>query len=103
MQLKNWEIENLPAWGSMVGHRIFFYLIDAYIEGESKSVKVLCSELPFSAAAIRLQIRKLHRDGWVSIQRGRVDSRQRFIGMTKRTLTLLREYERQIALVTTGE
>lgn len=96
MRLKRWELENLPASGSLVAHRVFFHLVDAYNQGTAMSVKVLGLELPFSVAAIRIQLRKLQREGWINVQPGLLDSRQRTLTMSARTEAVLHEYERQI-------
>jgi DNA-binding MarR family transcriptional regulator len=96
MRLKLWEMENLPASGSLVAHRVFFHLVDAYNQGKPMTVKVLGLELPFSVAAIRIQLRKLQREGWINVEPGLLDSRQRTLSMSPRTEAVLHEYERQI-------
>ena len=96
MRLKAWELEHLPSPDSLVGQRIFLHLIDAYNRGHRKSVKVLCSEVAFSTEAIRVQTRRLQQEGWVSISQGTTDSRQRFLEITQRAKTLIKDYEKQI-------
>ena len=95
LQLKIWEQEHLPFAHSIVGQQIFFHLLDAFNHGECKSIKVLSLELPFSAAAIRIQLRKLQRGDWITVKPGIADSRQRFVSMSERAKTLIKEYERQ--------
>lgn len=97
LQLKCWEQKHLPFANSMVAQRVFFYLVDSFNQGECKSIKVLSLELPFSAAAIRIQIRRLQREGWITITSGVADSRQRFVGMSERARLLIKEYDRQAA------
>ena len=97
LQLKFWEHENLPFAQSMVAQRVFFHLVDTFNHGQSKSIKVLSLELPFSVAAIRIQIRKLQLGGWINIKAGAADSRQRFIEMSDQSKSLIKEYDRQAA------
>ena len=95
LQLKLWEYKHIPFEHSMVAQRTFFHLANAFNHGESKSIKVLSLELPFSAAAIRLQLRKLQREGWITVSAGVADSRQRFVDLSERAKLLIKEYDRQ--------
>jgi DNA-binding MarR family transcriptional regulator len=96
MRLKDWEHVHFPISNSLVAQRILIYLMDTWNEGVPKSIKVLTSELPFSAAAIRLQLRRLEREGWISIEQGKADSRQRFLGISAQSCKLMQDYEKQI-------
>ena len=97
LQLRRWEHKHLPFANSIVAQRVFFHLVDGFNQGECKSIKVLSLELPFSAAAIRIQIRKLQREGWITVPSGIADSRQRFVGMSEHAKLLVKEYDRQAA------
>jgi DNA-binding MarR family transcriptional regulator len=97
MRLKDWEHAHFPVSNSLVAQRILIYLLDAWNNGVPKSVKVLSSELPFSAAAIRLQLRRLEREGWIKIEQGKADSRQRFLEISPLSCKLMQEYEKQIS------
>lgn len=96
-QLRDWESVNLPLCSSSIGQSVFRYIAKSHLAGHTPTVKELVHDLPeHSRAGIRLQLRKLERDGWILLTNGVSDARNRHISSTEKLDKLLGQYQTQL-------
>lgn len=79
LELKHWEQSNLPLCAPTIGQCVIFRLIKAALLEEKLTIKQLTLDTPYSAAGIRLNLRQLEREGWISIVPHPSDQRIRTI------------------------
>lgn len=77
--LHEWESNNLPLFKKSIGQSVVIRLLDAFIRGESLSVKELTLSLPYSPSGIRLQLRMLEKEGWIEVIPSPEDQRVKVI------------------------
>ncbi len=79
ISLHDWESDNLPLFKHSIGQSVVLRLLEAFILGESLSVKELTLSLPYSPSGIRLQLRMLENDGWIEFLPSPDDQRVKMI------------------------
>lgn len=79
LELKHWEQTNLPLCTSTIGQCVVFRLIKAAFRQEKLTIKQLTLDTPYSAAGIRLNLRQLEQQGWITIVPHPNDQRIRII------------------------
>lgn len=79
ISLHDWESDNLPLFKNSIGQSVVLRLLEAFVQGESLSVKELTLSLPYSPSGIRLQLRMLENDGWIEFSPSPDDQRVKMI------------------------
>lgn len=79
ISLHEWESDNLPLFKNSIGQSVVLRLLEAFVQGESLSVKELTLSLPYSPSGIRLQLRMLENDGWIEFLPSPDDQRVKMI------------------------
>lgn len=79
ISLHEWESVNLPLFKKSIGQSVVMRLVEAFIRGESLSVKELTLSLPYSASGIRLQLRMLENERWIEVIPSPEDQRVKVI------------------------
>lgn len=79
ISLHDWESDNLPLFKNSIGQSVVLRLLEAFVQGESLSVKELTLSLPYSPSGIRLQLRMLENDGWIEFLPSPDDQRVKMI------------------------
>lgn len=94
LALRQWENENLPIGGTLLGYDLLVFIAREISEGRPGfSLSKVYSELNYSEAAIRLHLGRLERDGFVARRRDEGDRRNRLLYVTDRFRALWTEYE----------
>ena len=79
ISLHDWESGNLPLFKHSIGQSVFLRLLEAFVQGESLSVKELTLSLHYSPSGIRLQLRMLENEGWIKFLPSPDDQRVKVI------------------------
>lgn len=96
-QLREWESVNLPLCKSSIGQAVFRYISKSHLQGHTPSVKELINDLhEYSRAGIRLQLKRLEKEGWIQLTNGVTDGRNRHISSTNQLDSLLKQYRAQL-------
>lgn len=95
LALRRWEMENLPCNGSHLGFELFMTLV---LEAASRNhqgvmLKHLYLSLPFSEKGMRLHVRRLEAEGWISIQHAEDDYRSSRVQVNQHSWALVEEYK----------
>lgn len=79
LNLKDWERRHLPLFELNIGQSIVYRLMRAIANEEKLTVKQLTLDVPHSPAGIRINLRQLEKDGWISMVPHPSDQRIRII------------------------
>jgi DNA-binding MarR family transcriptional regulator len=92
--LRQWENENLPMGGTLLGYDLLLFIAKEVAEGRSGfSLSKVYAELDYSEAAIRLHLGRLEKEGFVARRRDNGDRRNRLLHVTERFQALWAAYE----------
>ncbi len=92
----------MPTYGTSLGFELFMKLAELAqdIEGPREGVlKRLYLELPYTHQAVRLHLRRLEADGWISLSPSPVDTRVRLVELSSDYIDLFDEYMAQFKAV----
>lgn len=89
---REWENLNLPIFGTLLGSDLILLLTQFYAEGKKPTLKELYLSLPYSENAIRLQLQKLERGGWLAFEYAQHDRRFRGIILEPKLKAVFAQY-----------
>jgi hypothetical protein len=94
LALRRWEAKNLPCNGSHLGFELFMMVVleAATRDPQGIMLKHLYLSLPFSEKGLRLHVRRLEAEGWISIQQSSDDFRSARVEVSQRSWELVSEY-----------
>jgi DNA-binding MarR family transcriptional regulator len=95
LQLRQWERERMPTYGTSLGFELFMKLAELAqdIEGPREGVlKRLYLELPYTHQAVRMHLRRLESDGWISLSPSPTDTRVRLVELSSAYIDLFDAY-----------
>ena len=102
ISLHEWESINLPLFKRSIGQSVVVRLLEAFMQGESLSVKELTLSLPYSPSGIRLQLRMLEKDGWIELASSPDDQRVKVIQPSSAFSRILDTYSLQCLVLLGG-
>lgn len=102
ISLHEWESINLPLFKRSIGQSVVVRLLEAFMQGESLSVKELTLSLPYSPSGIRLQLRMLEKDGWIELSACPQDQRVKVIQPSTAFSRALDSYSLQCRILLGG-
>lgn len=92
LQTKIWERENLPLNNSLIPLELILFLAICQADGRRLTVKGLTSSSAFSVLGAGIHMRRLQRDGYISLEQDNTDRRVKYILTTPKLDKLLAAY-----------
>lgn len=92
LQTKIWERENLPLNNSLIPLELILFLAICQADGKRLTVKGLTSSSAFSVLGAGIHMRRLQRDGYISLEQDNTDRRVKYILTTPKLDKLLAAY-----------
>lgn len=92
LQTKIWERENLPLNNSLIPLELILFLAICQADGRRLTVKGLTSSSAFSVLGAGIHMRRLQRDGYISLEQENTDRRVKYILTTPKLDKLLAAY-----------
>lgn len=92
LRTKIWERENLPLNNSLIPLELLLFLAICQAEGNRLTVKGLTNSSAFSVLGAGLHMRRLEREGYISLEQDNTDRRVKYIGTTPKLDKLLSAY-----------
>jgi DNA-binding MarR family transcriptional regulator len=92
LQTKIWERENLPLNNSLIPLELLLFLAICQAEGKRLTVKGLTSSSAFSTLGAGIHMRRLQREGYISLEQDLADRRVKYIQTTAKLDALLAAY-----------
>jgi hypothetical protein len=90
--LRAWEDAHLPIYGSLLGRDLIFLLAQLELEQRRFTLKEIYYSLPYSENAIRLHLKRLIRDGWITPGGVGADRRFRCVVLSEKLKRALETY-----------
>jgi hypothetical protein len=91
-EIRRWEDEHLPIYGSLLGRDLILLLARYHLEGRRFTLKEVYLSLPYSENAIRRHLKRLLQEGWISLGPPGPDKRFRFVIASGRLKQALDSY-----------
>jgi len=92
LQTKIWERENLPLNNSLIPLEMLLFLAICQAEGKRLTVKGLTSSSAFSTLGAGIHMRRLEREGYITLEQDKTDRRVKYILTTPKLDKLLAAY-----------
>ena len=92
LETKIWERENLPLNNSLIPLEMVLYLAICQAEGRRLTVKGLTGSTAFSTLGAGIHMRRLERDGYITLEQDSTDRRVKYILTTPKLDKLLTAY-----------
>ncbi len=92
LQTKIWERENLPLNNSLIPLEMLLFLAICQAEGKRLTVKGLTSSSAFSVLGAGIHMRRLEREGYITLEQDKTDRRVKYILTTPKLVKLLAAY-----------
>ena len=92
LETKIWERENLPLNNSLIPLEMVLYLAICQAEGRRLTVKGLTGSTAFSTLGAGIHMRRLERDGYITLEQDSTDRRVKYILTTPKLDKLLTVY-----------
>jgi len=92
LQTKIWEREHLPLNNSLIPLEMLLFLAICQTEGKRLTVKGLTSSSAFSVLGAGLHMRRLEREGYITLEQDSTDRRVKYILTTPKLDSLLAAY-----------
>jgi DNA-binding MarR family transcriptional regulator len=105
LALRHWERHNMPTYGTSLGLELFLKLAQLAqdIEGPREGVlKRLYLELPYTHQAVRMHLRRLEADGWITLSPWPNDTRVRLVELSNAYMDVFDAYMAEFAAVIAG-
>ena len=95
LALREWERHHLPFGDSRLGYELFMNLPRIAAAGDSERqgfLKRLYLTLPYSEKGVRIHLRRLEAEGWITVHKAGKDMRSAQVELSARYWWLLAEY-----------
>ena len=92
LQTKIWERENLPLNNSLIPLELILFLAICQADGKRLTVKGLTSSSAFSVLGAGIHMRRLEREGYITLEQDNTDRRVKYILTTPKLDKLLAAY-----------
>ena len=92
LETKIWERENLPLNNSLIPLEMLLFLAICQAEGKRLTVKGLTSSSAFSTLGAGIHMRRLEREGYITLEQDKTDRRVKYILTTPKLDKLLAAY-----------
>ncbi len=105
LSLRHWEKHRMPTYGTSLGFELFLKLAQLAqdIDGPREGVlKRLYLELPYTHQAVRMHLRRLEADGWITLSPWPNDSRVRLVELSSAYMDVFDAYMAEFAAVMAG-
>ena len=92
LQTKIWEREHLPLNNSLIPLEMLLFLAICRAEGKRLTVKGLTNSSAFSVLGAAIHMRRLQREGYITLEQDNTDRRVKYILTTPKLDVLLIAY-----------
>ncbi len=95
LALRDWERHHLPFGDSKLGYELFMNLPRIAASGDCERLgflKRLYLTLPYSEKGVRIHLRRLEAEGWITVHKAGKDMRSAQVELSARYWWLLAEY-----------
>jgi DNA-binding MarR family transcriptional regulator len=102
LALRHWERHRMPTYGTSLGFELFLKLAQLAqdIEGPREGVlKRLYLELPYTHQAVRMHLRRLEADGWITLSPWPNDTRVRLVELSTAYMDVFDAYMAEFSAV----
>lgn len=94
--LRVWQDSNMPIYGSFIGFDLILFLSSSRFHASPYSLKDVFHSLNYSEGALRIFIRRLEKEGWITLETWPGDRRNKKIIVSDHLLETVSEFFNRI-------
>lgn len=97
LAVRQWEDAHLPLDGSLLAYDLLTVVAHHTMLGQALNLKQLNTELNYSEAGVRKQLKRFIAQGWLELKNNKNDKRVKFIYATSRLLKILTKHQQLLS------
>lgn len=101
IEIRGWQESNMPIYGSFIGFDLILFLVNSRTQPSPYSLKDVFHSLNYSEGALRIFIRRLEKDGWITLETWPGDRRNKKIIVTDHLFETVNEFINKVAALGT--